>query len=172
MNILRRKAWNPYIVGLLVALLSWFALLSADHPLGITTAFEYTGAIILQPFAKGLGYFSSEDNNPKIDWEWALVLGVFIGAWISSHLSRDRGHSSLPPLWKRRFGNNVQKRMTFSFFGGALMMYGARLAQGCTSGHGISGVMQFALSSWIFVPAFGLAGFVVARFIYKGIRDV
>jgi uncharacterized membrane protein YedE/YeeE len=35
--------------------------------------------------------------------------------------------------------------------GGGLMMFGARLAQGCTSGHGISGALQLAVSSWLFV---------------------
>jgi uncharacterized membrane protein YedE/YeeE len=34
------------------------------------------------------------------------------------------------------------------------MMFGARLAQGCTSGHGISGSLQLAVSSWIFVVVF------------------
>lgn len=38
------------------------------------------------------------------------------------------------------------------------MMFGARLAQGCTSGHGISGVLQLALSSWIFVVFLFLSG--------------
>ena len=37
-------------------------------------------------------------------------------------------------------------------------MYGARLAGGCASGHGISGTLQLALSSWVFtVLMFGTA---------------
>ncbi len=46
------------------------------------------------------------------------------------------------------------------------MMFGARLAQGCTSGHGISGALQFAVSSWIFiVVAFGIAT-ITTLFLY------
>ena len=51
------------------------------------------------------------------------------------------------------------KRLGGAFAGGALMMFGARLARGCTSGHGITGALQLAVSSWIFV---GLAFAVAA----------
>jgi len=37
-------------------------------------------------------------------------------------------------------------------------MYGARLAGGCASDHGISGTLQLALSSWVFtILMFGTA---------------
>ena len=38
------------------------------------------------------------------------------------------------------------------------MVFGARVAGGCTSGHGISGDLQLAASSWVFMPtAFAVA---------------
>ena len=40
-------------------------------------------------------------------------------------------------------------------------MFGARMAKGCTSGHGISGTSQLAASSWLFVPIFMLSGIAV-----------
>jgi uncharacterized membrane protein YedE/YeeE len=87
-----------------------------------------------------------------------LVVGVFIGAIISSTLSGDRGSAVVAPLWRWRFGESVFKRLAVAFGAGALMMFGARLAQGCTSGHGISGTLQLAVSSWIFISvAFGVA---------------
>lgn len=165
MNALRQNSWNPYFVGIFIGILSWFSFWSADHALGITTAFEHTAGIVLKPLAPSLLYFSKK--LPKIDWEWALVLGVFLGAFLSSKMSGDRPQSSVPPIWRRRFGDSVKKRMVGAFTGGFIMMYGARIAEGCTSGHGISGVLQFALASWVFVPVFGLAGIVTARLIYK-----
>jgi hypothetical protein len=47
------------------------------------------------------------------------------------------------------------------------MMFGARLAQGCTSGHAISGALQLAVSSWIFAPVFFLTAAAVAFFMYR-----
>lgn len=163
MHSLKKKSWAPYTVGILIGLLSWFANLSADQFLGITGPFENTAAFVIKPFING--YF--QENTPQLNWEWMLVLGVILGAYVSSKLSGDRRHSSVPRLWEARFGNHVNKRMGLAFLGGFIMMYGARIAQGCTSGHGISGVLQFALSSWIFVPVFGVTAILVAKLIYK-----
>ncbi len=44
MNLLRRKAWSPYLVGAAIGVLSWFSFATADRQIGITTAFEYTAA--------------------------------------------------------------------------------------------------------------------------------
>ena len=64
------------------------------------------------------------------------------------------------------FRSQRSKRFAAAFFGGALMMFGARLAQGCTSGHGISGALQLALSSWIFAVLLFAAGTIVTFLIY------
>ena len=95
------------------------------------------------------------------------MVGVFAGAWLSSaRISNDRTERSVPPLWEWRFGPSVAEGLAAAFFGGALMMFGSRLAQGCTSGHGISGALQLALSSWIFVILLFAAGTVATFLLY------
>lgn len=37
-----------------------------------------------------------------------------------------------------------------SFIGGFLLLYGARMADGCTSGHMMSGMMQGSISGYVF----------------------
>ena len=167
------KSWSPYLVGAGIGVLSWFAFATADKPLGITTAFEYTAALIekaaIPNFEQTNEYFAAkakESKSPKIDWEWMLVLGVFIGAFLSAALSGDRTQETVPALWRRRFGGSVAKRLAAAFLGGGLMMFGARLAQGCTSGHGISGALQLAVSSWVFVVIFFVVATGVALMIY------
>ncbi len=54
-----------------------------------------------------------------------------------------------------------------AFGGGVLMGLGARWAGGCTSGHGISGTMQLALSSWIAAACFFAGGIAGAMLIYR-----
>lgn len=151
-NPLQSKSWSPYLVGVGIGVLSWFAFWSADHPLGITTAFEHTAALAMEAAMPGVAEANSyfQEESPKIGWEWMLVVGVLIGSMISSMTSGDRPSITVPPLWKERFGSNVGLRLTVAFLGAGLMMFGARLAQGCTSGHGISGNLQLAASSWIF----------------------
>lgn len=155
MKVLFLKAWSPYVVGAGIGILSWFAFATADHPLGITTPFEHSAALAFQSIDPDIiqrnVYYHNPENAPGIGWEWMLVLGVFVGASLSARLSRDTTREIIPELWKWRFGPSVPLQLTAAFIGGALMMMGARLAKGCTSGHGISGTLQLALSSWIFV---------------------
>jgi uncharacterized membrane protein YedE/YeeE len=49
-------------------------------------------------------------------------------------------------------------------------MFGARMAKGCTSGHGISGNMQLAKSSWLFSAVFGSMSALTARALFGGGR--
>lgn len=170
MNFLKMKSWSPYLVGALIGVLSWLAFATADKPLGITTAFEYTAALTEKAVAPAIAetnsYYKQPEKEPKIDWEWMLVIGVFIGAFASAKLSGDRTGQSVPPLWKWRFGESTAKRFAAAFFGAALMMFGARLAQGCTSGHAISGALQLAVSSWLFAAVIFAAGAGAAFLIY------
>lgn len=166
MRDVRAKSWSPYAVGVGIGILSWFAFATADHGLGITTAFEHSAGLI----AGGSAYRA--EQHPKIDWEWMLVLGVFIGSFLSSKLSGDRTHAIVPPMWRNRFGSSIGLRMAAAFVGGLVMMVGARLARGCTSGHGITGTLQLAVSSWIFITlAFGIA-IVTALAMYGRPRTI
>jgi uncharacterized membrane protein YedE/YeeE len=96
--------------------------------------------------------------EPKVGWYLMLLLGVFLGAMLSSWLSDDRSNIAVPPLWRWRFGESRSKRFAAAFIGGAVMVLGARIAGGCTSGHGISGTLQLAVQSWLFIAlAFAVA---------------
>ena len=50
--------------------------------------------------------------------------------------------------------------------GGMIMAFGARLAGGCTSGHGISGTLQLSVGSWIAVICFFIGGIGVAMLLF------
>lgn len=175
-NPLQVKQWSPYVVGFGIGALSWFAFATADHPIGITSAFEHGAALVEQAVAPELAssneYFT--EKTPKISWETALVVGVFLGALLGSVWSGDREKTVVPPIWKQRFGSSVGLRFAAAFFGAGLMMFGARLAQGCTSGHGISGTLQLAASSWVFSFLFFGTGVVTALLMYgkKGVKHV
>lgn len=178
MNTLRKKSWSPWVVGAGIGVLSWFSFASVDKPIGITTAFEYTAALATKSAAPTAAasnpYFTAPDKDPKINWEWTLVVGVFVGAFASSKLSGDRPAAVVPRLWAERFGSRPGRRFIGAFLGGALLMIGARLAGGCTSGHGISGALQLAVSSWVFLITIFLSGVAAATALYgwRGGRNV
>jgi uncharacterized protein len=172
-NPLRMKAWSPYIVGLGIGLLSWFAFGTANKHLAITLQYEHIAALIqkaVSPQATEANHYyavrAEQNKSPKIGWELMLLIGVFIGAMISSFLSGDRQKIRVPPLWSWRFGHSSPKRFAFAFLGGALLVFGARLAGGCTSGHGISGTLQLAASSWVFILLAFLVAVITAFLIF------
>lgn len=172
-NPFTMKSWSPYVVGLGIGVLSWFAFAVADHPLGISTAFEHTAALaeksLVPEIERTNEYFAKKaeaGKSPKIGLGWMLVLGVFVGALLSSWLSGDRTSEAVPAMWRERFGGSVPLRLTAAFFAGALMLFGARLADGCTSGHGISGNLQLAVSSWVFTAVFFAAAILTSLALY------
>jgi uncharacterized membrane protein YedE/YeeE len=46
-------------------------------------------------------------------------------------------------------------------------MFGARMASGCPSGHGLSGMMQLSMSAFVALAMFFGVGVVVASLIYR-----
>ena len=103
-------------------------------------------------------------------WQFMLVLGILPGALIASLSDRSFKLEAVPPLWQRYFGPSIGKRALAAFFGGIVAMIGARLADGCPSGHGLSGLMQLSASSFVAMACFFGIGIVVASLIYKGRR--
>lgn len=170
-NYFKRKSWSPYLVGAAIGVLSWITFLTAGHALGISTAFETTAGLaeskLIPSLVEGNKFF---DKQLKIDWGWMLVLGVFFGAWVSSWISGDRTGDEVPMLWRSRFGNRKSVRYVGAFIGGLLMMLGARMAGGCTSGHGISGSLQLAASGWLFVVVAFSAGIGTSLILFAGKR--
>lgn len=168
MRYLRMQCWSPYAVGALIGMLSWFAFLSVDRPIGVSTALSKTagmlaGALAPDYLAKN-AYFIK--FRPAVDWEWMLVVGLALGAFISSRLSGDKPGKSVDSLWTSRFGASRPKRYLGAFIGGVILMFGARLAGGCTSGHGISGSLQLALSGWVFFGSVFVSGILTAHILF------
>jgi hypothetical protein len=73
----------------------------------------------------------------------------------------------MPAMWVTQFGSTRLTRLAAAFTGGTLLLFGARLAGGCTSGHMISGISQLAVSSFIFgVVTFAVA-ITTAKILYR-----
>lgn len=166
---LARPTWAPQLVGPALGALNVASMATAGRPLGVTSAFEDAAALLARRFAPDAmrinSYLGARDGVPRPDWKWALLTGLALGSWASATASGGRPER-VPARWARRFGPRPGPRYLAAFTGGALLMFGARCARGCTSGHGISGMAQLALSSWTFTPLFFGVGGLVARALY------
>jgi uncharacterized membrane protein YedE/YeeE len=102
------------------------------------------------------------------NWELWLLTGAFISGLVISLLRKEFKLTLIHSNWEKYKGKSIPKRIIWSFIGGFILIFGARMAGGCTSGHVISGGMQLALSSLLF-GAFVFAGLLITgKYFYKG----
>lgn len=168
MEWLHAEMWSPYVVGAALGVLSWFTFLLSDQTLGCSTSFARFSGMIEKLFrgkaVEEMPYYKK--TAPKVDWQVMLVIGVVIGAFLSSQLSGTFRFEMVTPLWTATFGDTPFLRFLFALAGGILMGIGSRWANGCTSGHGISGALQMAASGWVSIIFFFAGGIVVSFLLY------
>jgi uncharacterized membrane protein YedE/YeeE len=162
-------AWSPYLVGLLIGLLSMATFYFSNKPLSVSTAYARLAGMVGNLFARvhteNLKFY--QDTKPNVEWGMMLVFGMFIGAIIAAVSGGEITFAWVPALWDSRFGSDVSLRLGLAFLGGVILAYGARLAGGCTSGHGISGALQLSVSSWIALACFFVAAVATAHLLYQ-----
>ncbi len=168
MEFLTELRWSPYVVGIGIGILSWLSFLISKNPLATSTSFARTSGMIERLFSgdKVAQKPYYQKIGLGVDWQWMLVVGVIAGSLISALLSGDFHWQWVPSLWAETFGDNLVVRLIVALVGGVLIGFGARWAGGCTSGHGISGTLQLAVSSWIAAICFFIGGIVTAYIIF------
>lgn len=161
-------SWSPYLVGTLIGVLSWFSFIISKKALGTSTTFARGSAKL------GAIFFGSEvydwkyyqKYKPELEWQSMLVIGIVIGSFISAVLSGEFNLTFIPLTeFESILNQNILGRIISAFAGGIMLGFGARLAGGCTSGHGISGAFQLSIASWISLIGFFVGGAVTAFII-------
>lgn len=164
-------AWSPYLVGAGIGVLSWLTFYFADKSIGASSFYAtvagFLGQLVAKKHTESLKYFQS--NPPRVDWGFVFVifsiLGGFLAAWSGGEIRDEWLH----PMWVDRFGDSIALRGIVGFAGGVLMAFGARLAGGCTSGHGISGTLQLNAGSWLTVACMFIGGIATAMLLFTAL---
>jgi uncharacterized membrane protein YedE/YeeE len=105
-----------------------------------------------------------------VGWEPYSDIGTLFGAFIASVFVSRRFQAFnrwVPRTWKRRFGDNELKRAAGVFSGSFFVLFGARMADGCASGHILSGDLQMAVSSIEFFVVVAISLLVTGRLLYR-----
>ena len=165
----RGASWSPYLVGAGIGVLSWLTFVFSDKAVGASSAYAAVAGMIGKAIAPkhtaSLQYY--QKNPPKIGWEVAFVGAAIVGALISAYTGGEFTNQWLHPMWVARFGDSIALRAVVAVIGGALMAFGSRIADGCTSGHGISGTLQLNPGSWITVICMFIGGIATAFLMYR-----
>ncbi|MES2924017.1 MAG: YeeE/YedE thiosulfate transporter family protein [Verrucomicrobiota bacterium] len=161
-------AWSPYLVGAGIGVLSWLTFYFSDKPIGASSFYAtlagFIGKVVAKRHTESLAYFKT--NPPIVNWGLVFVISTILGGFIAAWTGGEIRNEWLHPMWVDRFGDSIALRGVIGFAGGVLMAFGARLAGGCTSGHGISGTLQLNAGSWLAVIFMFIAAIATAMLLY------
>lgn len=166
---MNEKYWSPYVAGFVLGLVLLATFVIMGRGLGASGALMRVTTYAVDQVSP-----QHVDNNPYFakyaggdtpalhDWLVFEIIGVIVGGLLSGMLAKrlrlqtDKGPNITVPL-----------RLAFAFLGGGLMGFGARLAQGCTSGQALTGGATLALGSWAFMMTMFAAAYAIAYFVRR-----
>lgn len=127
---------HPVVGGLLIGLGQLSSVLLVKRPVGVSTAYEEVGKIA----------YSTMDGKRTNSVPESIVFaaGIIAGSGLTM--------SSVPSTLEVLVGSEMPSLLS-TVVGGFVLIFGARMAGGCTSGHGISGMAGMGLSSFITVAS-------------------
>lgn len=125
-------------------------------------------------YNKDGGKIASHIENP-LNYDFIFVLSIPIGGYIGSLIyKKDNNYNQISEK------NDFEHRGFIvdygpSFISGLLLLYGARLANGCTSGHMMSGMMQGSISGYAFAGSVFLIAIptsIIVSKVRRGRRSI
>ncbi len=190
MEFLKAKEWNWKISGILLGLI-FLITVAVVKPIGVSTQFVILDGILWKsvnskivvkdenakkgyssPNAylnKSGGKYAKNVANP-FNYSFVFVVAMIIGGFLAHKMQNEpisKEERVIPKIWKQTMGESHLKRYIFAFTGGFLVLFGARMAGGCSSGHMMSGMMQTSISGYLFAFATFLAAIPVAMILFK-----
>jgi uncharacterized protein len=143
--------WQHYLLGgLFVGLGAALLFVMTGRIGGMSTVFSSTWSyVVRRPFFQQARFVNSRD------WRLVYALGLVLGGliWWLAFASGVRQTTAVP-AWQL-------------LVGGFIAGYGARLANGCTSGHGICGLGSLQWPSLMAVLTFMATAFVTANLMAR-----
>lgn len=158
-----RTPWALY--GVLFGLLGAISII-VWGPIGVSGTYpRFIGwiATLVDPaYAEANPYLKRMGSLFKP--ESFLVIGLLIGGFLGARLNRERA----PKCEMAHPGETTKaRRLRDAFIGGFLIVFGARVAGGCTSGHIISGITQLSVSGFIFAIGVFATGILSAKMLSR-----
>ena len=159
----KSKKWIFSGVALAILNIIVFSSGVTNRPIGASTTFPYVADLFT-----GL---TNNDYFNKIktpgNWEMIFLFGAFAAGLAISLIKKDFKLTLIHKNWEKRKGNSNINRAIWSFIGGFVLIFGARMAGGCTSGHILSGGMQLAFSSLFFAVFVFIGLLTTGKLFYK-----
>jgi uncharacterized membrane protein YedE/YeeE len=160
-------AWAK--LGAIFGVVSALSIL-AWGPIGVSGTYPRFIGAILRLVTPDMAYANPylEKMGSFLKPETFLVLGLLIGGFLAAKLAGDK---AAPAEYPHPGETTKAKRYRNAFIGGFLIVFGARIAGGCTSGHIISGITQLSVSGLLFAAGTFATGILTAKLLHKGAKS-
>lgn len=148
--------------GALIAATTVVLLFVGNRRLGISSGLEDVCSLVLeQPYFRRAAVLSGRQ------WRLPFLAGLVLGGALSAMAS-----GGWHPTWAAGRLDTVLAlgtigKLAWMFAGGVLIGFGTRLANGCTSGHGLFGLANFELPSLVATLTFMAAGLATTQLLYR-----
>ncbi len=159
-----RPYLNPYLGGALLGVVLFLTFYVTGNGLGASAAINRlqvgTLALVAPGHVDRVAYMAEMgggSRKPFADPSVYLLLGTFLGGLVAGALN---GRMKAETRGGPRVSTPV--RWALAFAGGAIMMYGARMARGCTSGQALSGGAVLSVGSFVFMFAVFAGAYALA----------
>jgi hypothetical protein len=181
------QSWPWYVAGPLLGLMVPILLFIGNKKFGISSSLQHICTATIKPNAEYFNYDVKEKG-----WSLHLAAGVIIGAAIAALFLDGTQAPAVTETAKEMFAawglSDVQGLMPPELFalesivsvptliallfGGFLVGFGARYANGCTSGHAIMGLSLLNLGSLVAVIGFFIGGLIVSNFVVPALLSL
>jgi uncharacterized membrane protein YedE/YeeE len=123
---------NPVLGGFLIGLSQFTSLLLTSSTLGISSAYEQIGDLF---------WWLSTPSQPRPTVRSTVfAFGTLTGSWFLTRIAKVPNPDEMVAIGTTR-----------AILGGISLVVGSRIAGGCTSGHGISGMSMLSVASFVTV---------------------
>ncbi len=175
-----KRPWPWYVAGPLVGLTVAALYLLGNKSFGISSSLRHACAALFPANIKFFQYDWKKDM-----WNLVFVLGIVLGGFIASTLLLNprpiainenlraelaqygitQLSDSLPVQIFSWEALSHPRSLIIMVVGGFLIGFGSRYADGCTSGHAITGLSNLQWPSLVAVCCFMVGGFVMANLL-------
>lgn len=174
------EPWPWYISGPVIGLMVPLLLVFGNKNFGISSSLRHICAMCAPLNIK---YFNYDWKSEK--WNLFFVGGIVIGGFIANQFMIDKNYFGISAVtidmlksigvsdfnqylpgdifaWENLF---TVKGFIFMVMGGFMVGFGTRYANGCTSGHSISGLSNLQFGSLVATIAFFVGGLIMTHLI-------
>lgn len=150
------------VAGALIAGVTLTLLFVANRRLGISSGLEDLCSVVLQQ-----PYFQRGALVAGRPWRLPFLTGLVLGGFLSAALG-----GGWAPTWAlgrldTALALGPLGKVAWMFAGGLFIGFGTRLANGCTSGHGIFGMANLEWPSLVSTLSFMASGLVTTQVLYR-----